>query len=248
MTTSTIAIEFLGSGDAFGSGGRLQACVLVSTENVRLLLDCGTTALIAMKRRAIDPASVDAIVLTHLHGDHFGGIPFLLLDARFSRRTRPLVIAGPAGTQERIEAAEEVLFPGSRRRPTGFELRFVELRPRVPTPVGPAEVTPFEGEHASGAPSYIVRAALGRKVIVYSGDTGWTDRLVEAVRDADLLICEAYSFAKPIKHHLDYQTLLRNRDRLRCGRVLLTHMGPEMLARLDEIELECAKDGLTLAI
>src|ERR671935_135054 len=103
----------LGSGDAFGSGGRLQACISVRSEQAHVLLDCGASSLVAMKRLGVEPNSVDAVVLTHLHGDHFGGIPFLVLDGQFSRRTRPLVIAGPASTQQRVEAAMEIFFPES---------------------------------------------------------------------------------------------------------------------------------------
>src|SRR5215216_441431 len=108
-----VAVRFLGSGDAFGSGGRFQACISVRAHEAHVLLDCGATTLVAMRRLGVDPGSVDAVVVSHLHGDHFGGLPFLVLDAQFSRRERPLVVAGPPGVEERVRAAMEVLFPGS---------------------------------------------------------------------------------------------------------------------------------------
>lgn len=245
---SGIEVEFLGSGDAFGSGGRLEPCVMLTAATSRLLLDCGATSLVAMKRRGIDPASVDAIVLSHLHGDHFGGIPSLLLDAHFSRRRQPLLIAGPPGTQSRVEAAMEVFFPGSAQVPKRFDVAFTELSCGIVTPVGHGRVLPFRAEHASGAPSFIVRVTVGDTVLAYSGDTEWTESLVEAADGADLLICEAYAFDRRIKNHLDYHTVLRQRARLRCGRLILTHMSAELLARLDEVELECATDGLTVTL
>ena len=79
-------IQFLGSGDAFGSGGRLQTCILMESPGFTCLIDCGASSLIALKRANVDPNNVDAILVTHLHGDHFGGIPFLILDGQFSRR------------------------------------------------------------------------------------------------------------------------------------------------------------------
>jgi ribonuclease BN (tRNA processing enzyme) len=245
---SRIGIEFLGSGDAFGSGGRLEPCILVKAAHSVLLLDCGTTSLIAMKRRRIDPAAVDAIVLTHLHGDHFGGIPALLLDAQFSGRSRPLLIAGPPSTQARVEAAMEVLFPGSAHVPRRFPLAFAELDEGVTKRIGEVAVLPFPAVHASGAPSFIVRVTIDDKVITYSGDTEWTESLVEAADGADLLVCEAYGFDKKIKNHLDFETLLRQRDRLRCARLVLTHMSAELLARIDTVELECACDGTTVSL
>jgi ribonuclease BN (tRNA processing enzyme) len=79
---TTVSIKFLGSGDAFGSGGRLQTCILIETAGAKFLLDCGASALISMKRFGISTADIDKILLTHLHGDHFGGIPFFILDCK----------------------------------------------------------------------------------------------------------------------------------------------------------------------
>src|SRR5512135_792801 len=114
LMMSKVSVQFLGSGDAFGSGGRLQTCIYVDCGSVRFLLDCGATSMSALKHWRVSPNSIEAILLTHLHGDHFGGLPFFILDAQLvSRRTRPLSLAGPAGTEQRIQAAQEVLFPGS---------------------------------------------------------------------------------------------------------------------------------------
>jgi ribonuclease BN (tRNA processing enzyme) len=238
-----VQLRFLGSGDAFGSGGRFQTCLHLSGAGGSLLIDCGASSLIAMKRAGVDPGEIDWVLLTHLHGDHFGGLPFLVLDGQFSRRVRSLVVAGPPGTPARVEAAMEVFFPGSTRVERRFAVEFVELADRVAARVGPATVTPFAVAHASGAPSYALRVEYGGKVIVYSGDTEWTESLVDAVRGADLFICEAYFFEKKIKYHLDYATLRDQRKRLECSRIILTHMSQDMLGRLADSELECATDG-----
>ncbi len=89
-----IELQFLGSGDAFGSGDRFQTCLLLRGAGAGLLVDCGASSLIALKRARVDPAAIGAVVVTHLHGDHFGGLPFLILDGQFSGRTAPLTIAG----------------------------------------------------------------------------------------------------------------------------------------------------------
>ncbi len=246
---SQITVQFLGSGDAFGSGGRFQTCIYVETPSLHFLLDCGASSLVAMRRYGVDPALIDAVLLTHLHGDHFGGLPFFILDAQLiSRRVKPLFIAGPPGAQERIRHAMEVLFPGSIQMPQKFVIEFIELPERIATAVSDLQVTPYPVNHASGATPYALRVACAGKVLAYSGDTEWTDSLLEAANQADLFICEAYFFEKKMKYHLDYQTLAAHRAALGCHRLIITHMSSDLLARLSEVEMEYAEDGKKIVL
>jgi len=238
-----LQLQFLGSGDAFGSGGRFQTCLRLSGPDGSLLIDCGASSLIAMRRAGVDPSEIGWVCLSHLHGDHFGGLPFLILDGQFSRRTRPLLLAGPPGVRERVEAALEVFFPGSSGVSRRFAVTFLELAEGVAHPVGPVRVTPFPVEHPSGAPAYALRVEYADRVLAYSGDTAWTERLVEVARGADLFVCEAYTFEKSVPYHVAYRTLREHRERLDCRRLIVTHMGLEMLGRAQEAELECAADG-----
>lgn len=241
-------VRFLGSGDAFGSGGRFQTCIHVESGASQLLLDCGASSLIAMRRFGVDPQAIDTVILSHLHGDHFGGVPFLILDGQFKRRTRPLLVAGPPGVEKRVREAMEVFFPGSTRIERKFETRFVELADRVAVEVGPVHVTGYEVSHASGAPPFALRIAGEGKIVTYSGDTEWTESLVDAARGADLFIAEALSYDKRIRYHLDLATLLEHRSRLDCRRLILTHMGEDVLARLDGLAVEAAEDGKQLLV
>lgn len=242
-------IRFLGSGDAFGGGGRFQTCIHLQGDfGAAMLLDCGASSLVAMKRASVEPTDIETVALTHLHGDHFGGLPFLILDGQFRRRERPLLVAGPPGTEERLCAAMEVLFPGSSRPERRFDVSVVELEPSVPLDIGPSKVTAFPVEHASGAPAYALRVALGGRQIAYSGDTQWTETLRDAARGADVFVCEAYFFEKQVRYHLDYRTLKAHLHELGCKRIVLTHRSEDMLRRAGEVDLECAEDGLTLEL
>jgi ribonuclease BN (tRNA processing enzyme) len=241
---STLSVMFLGSGDAFGSGGRLQTCILVRSARCHFLIDCGTTVLVAMRHFGIEPNSIEMIFVSHLHGDHFGGIPFFLLDAQLiSKRTRPLLIAGPPGLRQRLTQAMEVLFPGSSRVQQRFEVRLLELEPQKPATCGEVTVTPYVVQHASGAPPFALRIACDGKIITYSGDTEWVDALVPAARGADLFIAEAYFFDKQVKFHLDYRTLMSQLEILQPKRLILTHMSADMLTRLETLPCEYADDG-----
>ncbi len=227
----------------------MQACIMVQHAGGRFLLDCGCTALVSMRRFEVDPNHIAAVFLSHLHGDHFGGLPFYIMDARHvSRRREPLLIAGPAGTAARLEAAMETLFPGSSRVERAFTVEVLELEPGRAYPVGAASVTPFEALHPSGAPSLVLRVEVEGKVIVYTGDTAWTGTLVEAARGADLLIAEAYTFDQELKNHLSHAVLAAQREHLEATRIVLTHLGPQTLARLEEVQFAVAADGAEFSV
>jgi ribonuclease BN (tRNA processing enzyme) len=244
-----VTVRFLGSGDAFGSGGRYQACIHLTDGDTGLLLDCGTSSLVAMKRFGVDPNDIDAIIVSHLHGDHFGGIPFFILDAQLvSKRTRPLTIAGPPGVEKRVAEAMEALFPGSTRVQRAYETRFVELPERQTSELAGAKVKAFEVVHASGAPPYAFQVALGGRLIAYSGDTEWTEALVDAASGADLFICEGYTFDKEVRFHLNYQALAAHIERIACRRLMLTHMSSNMLRQIDGLAVEAAEDGMVVEL
>lgn len=245
---ASVRLRFLGCGDAFASGGRLQACLQLEGGGEPMLIDCGATALVSLKRERIDPATVGCVVLSHLHGDHFAGVPWLILDGQFAGRTRPLVIAGPPGTEARLKLAFEALYPGTMSGERSFPIDIVEVRERTPAALGPAVVTPFAVAHSSGAPSHALRVQYGDKLIAYSGDTEWTDTLLEVARGADLFVCECNFYDKKVPGHLDFKTLSAQLPRLECERLVITHMSDQMLARVAEIDVQAASDGLVVEV
>jgi ribonuclease BN (tRNA processing enzyme) len=245
-------LTVVGSGDAFGSGGRLQTCYHVAVAGGDILIDCGATAIIGLQQRGLDPNRVSTVYVSHLHGDHYAGLVWFLLHAHYvTQRVSPLTIAGPAGIAARFAAAAEALFPGSTKIQRRFDMRFLEYAERTPLGIGAVEVTPFEVSHPCGAPPYALRFTSGGKTLSFSGDTQWVDSLVDAANGADLYITECFSFEKPIGYHLAWRDIERNLDRLGAKRVLLTHMGPEMLNRRDRVRdprVLLAEDGMTIDI
>jgi ribonuclease BN (tRNA processing enzyme) len=242
-------LQFVGCGDALGSGGRFNTCFHVTGERVNFLIDCGASSLPALKRLGIARADIDLILITHFHGDHFGGLPFLLLDAQFTRRTRPLVIAGPEGIEMRLTQLMEALFESSSKTKQRFDLSVVSLKPEETRTFGAVDVTPYPVLHGgSGGPFLAYRVETEGRVIAYSADTEWTETLIPAARDADLFIAEAYHYDKVVKNHLSLKTLEAHLAEIKPKRLILTHMSDDMLGRLDTLDYTAASDGMIVEL
>ena len=237
-------LRFVGCGDAFGSGGRFNTCFHVSGERVNFLIDCGASSLPALKRLEIDRDAIDLILITHFHGDHFAGLPFFLLDAQFSRRTRPLVIAGPQGIETKLPAVMEVMFEHSSKTKQRFDLSVVTIAAQERRSFGEVSVTPYPVVHGeSGGPHLAYRIEAEGRVVSYSADTEWTDALIPAAQNADLFIAEAYTYDKMVKNHLSLKTLEAHLPAINARRVVLTHMSDDMLGRVDDLPYTTASDG-----
>lgn len=243
-----MVLTFAGSGDAFGSGGRLQACIHVRRPEVPdVLLDCGATSLPALKRLGLAPGQVGAVFISHLHGDHFGGLPFLILDGQFARRSTPLAVAGPPGTARRLAEAMEVMFPGSSTVTRAFDVAITELSPERPAQIAGVGVTVWQLRHPSGAPALGLRLTVAGRTIAYTGDTAWTDELTDLAAGTDLLIAEAYYRDKPVPHHLSLADLTEHAAQLGSRRIILTHMSADMLTGA-ALPFEAAHDGYAVEI
>jgi ribonuclease BN (tRNA processing enzyme) len=245
-------LTIAGCSDAFGSGGRFHSCYLLETSKGRLLLDCGANSPLALKRAGIAISSIDAIVISHCHGDHFGGLPFLFLDKMFLERGRkPIEILGPPGIKGRSDVLFESLYPAIQALPRNFSWTYKELSPGTKTAWRGLPIVAHEVDHYSGTPSLALSFADRGRIFGYSGDSGWCDGVIEAGRGADLFLAECTYFSTQAAMHLDYLTLAAKFSEIGAKRYLLTHMSEEMLASLDKIDTSrcvAAEDGLSLTI
>jgi ribonuclease BN (tRNA processing enzyme) len=246
-------LTIIGCGDAFSSGGRYHSCYLLDTSKGRLMIDCGATAPLALKRAAVSLSAIDAVLVSHCHGDHFGGVPFLFLDKLFGAGggEGPLELLGPPGLQGRTEMLIDSFYPGIRATPQSFETSYRELEPGRELTWRGISIAAFGVEHYSGTPSLALRIRDEGAVFAFSGDSGWCQGVVDAGRDADLYLIECSTYSIPLSMHLDYLTLASRFDDIRAKRYLLTHFGDEMLEARDRVDSgRCllAEDGLSVEI
>lgn len=245
-------LTVVGCGDAFGSGGRLQTSYLVERAEGRFLIDCGATTLIGLNRLGVDPNTIPTIFISHLHGDHFSGLVWWMLHAQHvAKRKVPLTIAGPPGLEQRFMAAAEVLFPGSTKVDRAYPMQFRELHREEPADIDGIRVTPYEVQHASGAPPYALRFEVDGKTLAFTGDSEWIETIVTAGRNADLYIMECYQYAGAPRYHMSWASISAALDRIGARKVMLTHMATVMLENrhnVHDARVILAEDGLVVDV
>ena len=248
-------IVVLGSADAFSSAGRGNTAWLVEDEDgdPPCTVDFGPTALTALTRLGRDPQQIAAVHLTHLHGDHIGGIPMLLVDAVYrAHRTAPLDVTGPPGTAERVQALWRDFYADAAASELEFDLRIHELRPGDSARIAGREIAAFAAQHHRGSRVALMLSLRTRSATVaFTGDTGPCEALQDLVRGADLLCAECTEYepgkAAP-RRHLAWSELRDLLPGLGVRRVLLGHLGEGVRKNAAAIEAEARAMGLELRV
>ena len=242
-------LVFIGTSDAFGAGGRRQSALLVRGPGGSVLVDCGATTSGGLCDLGIARDEIDAILISHFHGDHFGGIPFLLLGALYEdRRRRPLAIAGPRGVEQRVRTLATAMGYSLDEREWTFPIRFEELQAGREREIGPVSVEAFEVFHQPQTEPHGLALRFANRRLVYSGDTGFFPGLPERVGEADLFVCECTYHDNDFEYHISHKDLVARQHEFHCGRIVLTHLGDEMLAYREKAAFETADDGLRVRL
>lgn len=244
---SGVRLKVIGCGDAFGSGGRLNTCFHVQSNSGNFLIDCGASSPPGLKHYGVNVDHIDAIVISHFHGDHYGGVPFLLLDAAIAGRTKKLQIISPPGAKQRLSELLDLLYPGTPVLEK-LDIEFLEYASGKLLMTERFNLMAFDMIHSQKALPHGVRIEMEGKVIAYSGDTSWTDALLPLSDGADLFICECNFFSTQAKGHMNYLELEKRLPEFSCKRMLLTHFDQEMLDRLDQLKLGYLSDGMELLV
>jgi len=242
-------LVFIGTSDAFGAGGRRQTAMLLRAPSGAVLLDCGATTIGGLTQLGIAREEIDAVLVSHYHGDHFGGIPFLLLAALYEdERKRPLTIAGPPGIAAQVHALASAMGYAIEEREWSFPIRFEELHPGREREIGPVRVDTFEVFHQPHTAPHGLALRFGSQRLVYSGDTGLFPDLPDRVGETDLFVCECTYYDNDFAYHVNHRDLVARKHEFRCQRIILTHLGEEMLPHRGRAAFETADDGLRVRL
>jgi ribonuclease BN (tRNA processing enzyme) len=251
--TDSVRVTFLGTADAFNAGGRAHSAYWVDDPHGRFVVDFGPTALMRCKALGLDVATLDAVYVTHLHGDHIGGLGVLFADLQWRvRRTAPLTLAGPAGTLERTLRIRDASYPSLVQRGLRFPLRVVEWRVPGEVEQGGRRVRAIRARHdPSAVPTSFCVETAGRR-LAFSGDTAWQPALADLSADADLFVCECTEPTPVTGGHIGLDELHAHRDALTPRRLVLTHLSDETrplaVAQAAALRATVADDGLVIEL
>jgi ribonuclease BN (tRNA processing enzyme) len=249
-----LRVRFVGTGNAFHADGRGAQAIWFEMDDLCFVVDLGPTAMAALERMQLSPERLEACFITHLHGDHIAGWPFLLLHfAYLSRRTRPFLLCGPDGTAERLEALADLCYKGSLgSAERSYPLLTSDL------PVAPATgLATLPGVSLDTIPmdhdvtSIGYRFHLAGRIIGVSGDTRWCSGLEDLARGCDLLILECTTLQPSPAAHIALSEVRERVERLDCKRILLTHLDDRVAGKLEAepvAKVSAAYDGLTLEV
>lgn len=218
-----LELTFIGTGNAFAPD-RYWSSFLV---NGRYLFDAPPTLLAHLKRLNTDPSSIEAVFISHFHGDHYFGLPFLLLEyAEMAPRTKDLTIIGPPGIAKRIEKVTDLAFSNVFRKDRGYQLTFEEARDGRSGEVGGCGFTARSVVHVPNLDAFGYRVTVDGATIAYTGDSSMCPALFELAEGADVLVAECSCWTESCAAiHLTPTNILALHDHLgKETQIILTHM------------------------
>jgi ribonuclease BN (tRNA processing enzyme) len=204
-------IEFLGSSNAFASEGRTWSSFIVDR---KFQFDAPPTLLPQLKRLGVALDEIEVIFISHYHGDHFVGLPFLLLEYCYlTPRTKDLHIVGPPGCEEWIEDFSNKVYPNITRD-AGYRRFYTDARPGETQAAGPLTFRALPMNHVKESmQAFGYRVQIGGKTIAYTGDTMFCEEAIELGDGADVYIVDCtYSEGSGPEHMgLDDVKIIRDR-------------------------------------
>ena len=239
----SFTVTVLGSGNAFQTDGRGTAAFLVQFEKCRFLVDCGPTLLVKAEMLKADLRNLEIVFLTHFHGDHAAGIPFLLLFMKYiEKREKPITIVGPPGTKEWVNWAIELCYPAMK---FPFKIFFEELGKleKLTRFYMLIETVPIQ--HTEDSLGY--RFSFGGKTLAFSGDSKYTAELIRLTAGADLAFVECSTIHKLNTEHVSLEELKIQFPGYLAGakKIVLIHLYNALAREIERLKLPVipAQDG-----
>lgn len=219
-------LSFLGSGNAFAAAGRYWSSFLA---NGRYLFDAPPTLLPHLKRLNVPLTNIEVIFLSHFHGDHFMGLPFLFLEYIYlTERKDDLFIVGPPGVEEKIEKFARECYPEVTRE-SGYRRLYVEARPGADQFVNEIAFRAFPMNHVRNKlECFGYRVPLDGLTLAYTGDTMLCEEIFDLADGARVLVLDCTYSEGGGPEHMGVDDLRLIRERVAPETtIVLTHLNGE---------------------
>ena len=253
-------LTFVGTSDAFNAAGRLHSCYLLEGDGFGpLMIDFGATALAGLRRLGKDPSAIRGYAFTHLHGDHIGGWPFLVIDGMFHAvRRDTLAVLGPVGSEARLDALLRVAYGGLADKERPYASTVEELLPGATADFAGVRIEGFPARHMKPPEQPLcLRIELpDGTTVAFSGDTAMCDGLLAAAAGVDVLVAECSGLAPPCGDHCSWEEWCEVLPSLTAKRIFFTHLGTDVRAAVARLLAEVpagsdvafADDGLVVTL
>lgn len=228
-------VQVIGSGNAFNLDGRAHACYLLEDS---LLLDCGASSPLRLRSLGVDLRKIRAVVLTHFHGDHAAGLPFLFLNFHYiEKRTELLHVFGPPGIEQVSLSLLDAMYPGMEM---GFPIEFTEIRTHAS--FESFEIVSFPITHKEESLGY--RISWNGKTMAFSGDTAYDEKLFALVQGVDLALVELSMFEND--GSVAHVALSQLKGELQAKQIVYTHIFDDLARAAEALGFQTARDGLEI--
>lgn len=212
-----------------------SACSLIDN---KILIDCGNGIVKTLLEQNVDIKEINTLLITHLHGDHFLDIPFLIIQRKFCSACNELNIYCPKGTEEAIEKIINLIYSDiedwkALRDKT--KVKFIEFENLTNKEVTNGYfVDSYEVKHGDFKPAYSFVLKNGDKSVGFSGDSIYCENIETIVKKTDISILDM-SFIDSNNKHMgahDIENLVNKYDK----KIIATHMSESVRQYGNEIK------------
>lgn len=214
-------VFFVGVGDACDPQHGNTSIHVKTFNGINILFDCGFSVPHSYFAFTENPDQLDMVWISHFHGDHFFGLPLLILRFWEMGRGKPLLITGQRGVADTVLAAMDLAFPGFRQK-LCYELQFREIEPDNSHQIAGVTCQSVQTDHSQRNLGLLVDD--GEKKLYYSGDGRPTRHVVDMTRNCDLAVHEAFRLDEEVHHHGSISGCLKLAGKSNIRQLALVHL------------------------
>jgi len=240
---SNVKVKVLGSGNAFNQAARLNSSYIIDTDDQKILIDCGFTTPLALQQHNIAVNEIDAVLITHYHGDHFAGVSAMLLALKYvSKQAKQLVIAGPGDVKQKVLELMTVLYAGSEGVIDGLDIKYQSIGKSFK--LGETVVNAIPMIHSDESLPHGFVLGFKSLKLGFSGDTCWHIGVEDLIKQSDAIFLECNFAGKIGKGHISVEELeVSQLIQSKKNNIYLTHLSDISGDFALEKGYCCTKDG-----